>query len=132
MKAEAAGSGSACSRAGGADLCRHCQRQTVETYRRLGFVAGEATLWPSLTGAEALPLLGRVHGRVDLGYRDELIDRFALHPTKRVRAYSNENRQKVILIAALKIRPDPHFGRTDQRARSTSGASIPPLHRRSS
>jgi len=83
-----------------------CQRKTVETHRRLAFVAGEANLWPSLTGAETLALLGRVHGWVDLGYRDELIDRFDLDPTKRVRAYSKGNRQKVILIAALMVRPD--------------------------
>ena len=31
-----------------------CQRQPVETHRRLAFVAGEANLWPSLTGAETL------------------------------------------------------------------------------
>ena len=83
-----------------------CQRQTVQAHRRLGFVAGEASLWPSLTGAETLTLLGRVHGRVDVDYRDALIDRFDLDPTKKVRAYSKGNRQKVILIAALMVRPD--------------------------
>jgi ABC-2 type transport system ATP-binding protein len=72
----------------------------------LAFVAGDASLWPSLTGVETLALLGRVHGRVDLAYRDELIDRFELDPTKKVRAYSRGNRQKVILIAALMVRPD--------------------------
>ena len=83
-----------------------CQRRPVETHRRLAFVAGEANLWPSLTGAETLALLGRVHGTVDESYRDELIDRFDLDPTKKVRAYSKGNRQKVILIAALMVRPD--------------------------
>ena len=83
-----------------------CQRQPVETHRRLAFVPGEANLWPSLTGAETLALLGRVHGRVDEAYRDELIERFDLDPTKKVRAYSKGNRQKVILIAALMVRPD--------------------------
>jgi ABC-2 type transport system ATP-binding protein len=83
-----------------------CHRQPVETHRRLAFVAGEANLWPSLTGAETLALLGRVHGQVDGAYRDELIDRFDLDPTKKVRAYSKGNHQKVILIAALMVRPD--------------------------
>ena len=83
-----------------------CQRQPVETHRRLAFVAGEANLWPSLTGAETLALLGRVHGQVDEAYRDELIERFDLDPTKKVRAYSKGNHQKVILIAALMVRPD--------------------------
>jgi ABC-2 type transport system ATP-binding protein len=83
-----------------------CQRHPKETHRRLAFVAGEANLWPSLTGAETLALLGRVHGLVDETYRDELIARFDLDPTKKVRAYSKGNHQKVILIAALMVRPD--------------------------
>ena len=83
-----------------------CERQSVEAHRRLAFVAGEANLWPSLTGAETLHLLGRVQGQVDEVYRDELIERFELDPSKKVRAYSKGNRQKVILIAALMVRPD--------------------------
>ena len=83
-----------------------CQRQPVQTHRRLAFVPGEANLWPSLTGAETLQLLGRVQGRVDEAYRDELVARFELDPSKKVRAYSKGNRQKVILIAALMTRAD--------------------------
>ena len=84
-----------------------CQRQPVEAHRRLAFVAGEANLWPSLTGAETLRLLGRAWGSgVDEAYRDELVARFDLDPSKKVRAYSKGNRQKVILIAALMTRAD--------------------------
>jgi ABC-2 type transport system ATP-binding protein len=83
-----------------------CERQPVETHRRLAFVPGEANLWPSLTGGETLALLGRVHGEVDEAYRSELLDRFDLDPTKKVRAYSKGNRQKVVLVAALMVRPD--------------------------
>ncbi len=83
-----------------------CHRQVVEAHRRLAYVPGEASLWPSLTGEETLHLLGRVQGRFDPSYRDELIERFDLDPTKKVRAYSKGNRQKVVLIAALMARPD--------------------------
>ncbi len=83
-----------------------CRRCAVEAHRRLAYVAGEASLWPSLTGAETLHLLGRVHGRVDLAYRDELIERFALDPSRKVRTYSKGNRQKLILIAALMTRAE--------------------------
>jgi ABC-2 type transport system ATP-binding protein len=83
-----------------------CQRQPVAAHRRLAFVPGEANLWPSLTGAETLRLLGRVQGHVDEAYRDELVARFELDPAKKVRAYSKGNRQKVILIAALMTRAD--------------------------
>jgi ABC-2 type transport system ATP-binding protein len=81
-----------------------CQHQTVEAHRRLAYVPGDVSLWPSLTGAETLHLLGRVQGNVDAAYRDDLIKRFELDPTKKVRAYSKGNRQKVILIAALMSR----------------------------
>ena len=85
-------------------LDSHCE--TVEAHRRLTYVPGEASLWPSLTGAETLHLLGRVQSRVDVLYRDELIARFDLDPSKKVRAYSKGNRQKVVLIAGLMARPD--------------------------
>ena len=83
-----------------------CHRQTVQVHRRLAFVPGEANLWPALTGAETLHLMAQVHGEVDGAYRDELITRFDLDPTKKVRAYSKGNRQKVLLIAALMTRAD--------------------------
>ena len=83
-----------------------CEHQPVEAHRRLAYVAGEANLWPSLTGAETLHLLGRVQGQVDEAYRQELIVRLDLDPSKKVRAYSKGNRQKIILIAALMARPD--------------------------
>ena len=83
-----------------------CQRRTVEAHRRLAYVPGEANLWPSLTGEETLHLLGRIQGQVDAQYRDLLIDRFDLDPSKKVRAYSKGNKQKILLIAALVTRPD--------------------------
>ena len=80
--------------------------QAPEAHRRLAFVPGEANLWPALTGAETLHLLGRIHGEVDEAYRDELVERFQLDPSKKVRAYSRGNRQKVLLVAALMTRAD--------------------------
>ena len=81
-------------------------RDTVAAHRRLAYVAGETSLWPSLTGAETLHLLGRVQGRVDAAYRDQLIERFMLDPSKKVRSYSKGNRQKLGLIAGLMGRAD--------------------------
>jgi ABC-2 type transport system ATP-binding protein len=83
-----------------------CQRDAVAAHARLSYVPGEANLWPSLTGAETLHLLGQVQGRVDAVYRDELIERLKLDPSKKVRAYSKGNRQKLVLIAGLMGRPD--------------------------
>jgi len=69
-----------------------CQRDAATVHRRVAFVPAEASLWPSLTGAETLHLLGRLHGRADQSYRDELIARFDFDPAKKVRAYSRGNR----------------------------------------
>jgi ABC-2 type transport system ATP-binding protein len=82
------------------------RRHVPEVHRRLAYVPGDANLWPSLTGAETLALLGRVHGRVDSTYRDELIARFDFDPAKTVRSYSKGNRQKLSLIAGLMTRAD--------------------------
>jgi len=83
-----------------------CQRHPVDAHRRLAYVAGEANLWPSLTGAETLHLLARVQGQTDAVYQGALVERFELDPSKKVRAYSKGNRQKLILIGALMARPD--------------------------
>ncbi len=108
-----------------------CQSRPVQAHRRLAYVAGDVNLWPSLTGAETLHLLGQVQGQVDPTYRDELIERFNLDPSKRVRAYSKGNRQKLVLIAASDEsgRP-PGPRRTDERSRPVDGAGLPPLHSR--
>jgi ABC-2 type transport system ATP-binding protein len=83
-----------------------CWSDPVPAHRRLAYVAGEPFLWPSLTGAETLEFLGRLHGGIDRDYRDALVKRFELDAWKRVRALSKGNRQKVQLIAALATRAD--------------------------
>ncbi|GLY08626.1 ABC transporter ATP-binding protein [Actinoplanes sp. NBRC 101535] len=70
-------------------------------HRRLAYVPGDVTFWPSLTGGEIIDLLGRLRGGLDRRRRDDLIERFELDPRKKGRAYSKGNRQKVGLIAAL-------------------------------
>ncbi|WFE54346.1 ABC transporter ATP-binding protein [Micromonospora sp. WMMD1155] len=73
-------------------------------HRSIAYVPADVALWPALTGAEALELLGRLGPGVDRAYRDELVDRFALDPSKPGRAYSTGNRQKVALVAAFATR----------------------------
>ncbi|MFJ3188870.1 ABC transporter ATP-binding protein [Streptomyces halstedii] len=73
----------------------------VKLHRRLAYVPGDVELWPGLTGGEAIDLLGRLRGGGDKRRRDELIERFGLDPTKKGRAYSKGNRQKVAIVAAL-------------------------------
>jgi ABC-2 type transport system ATP-binding protein len=70
-------------------------------HRRLAYVPGDVTLWPSLSGGEVIDLLGRLRGGLDTRRRAELLERFDLDPRKKGRAYSTGNRQKVALVAAL-------------------------------
>ncbi|MGO9080616.1 MAG: ATP-binding cassette domain-containing protein, partial [Streptosporangiaceae bacterium] len=70
-------------------------------HRRLAYVPGDVTLWPSFTGGEVIDLLGRLRGSQDQARRDSLIERFELDPRKKARTYSKGNRQKVALISAL-------------------------------
>ena len=76
-------------------------RDAVSLHRRLAYVPGEVNLWPNLTGGEVIDLLGALRGGLDRSRRADLLDRFALDPTKRCRAYSKGNRQKVALVAAF-------------------------------
>ena len=82
-------------------------RDVTTLHRRLAYVPGDVTLWPSLTGGEIIDLLARLRGDNSVPgsgeprRRQELIERFDLDPSKKARAYSKGNRQKVALIAAL-------------------------------
>jgi ABC-2 type transport system ATP-binding protein len=76
-------------------------RDVATLHRRLAYVPGDVALWPNLTGGEVIDLLGRLRGGLDPARRTELLERFDLDPTKKGRAYSKGNRQKVALVAAL-------------------------------
>jgi ABC-2 type transport system ATP-binding protein len=75
--------------------------EATALHRRLAYVPGDVTLWPSLTGGEVIDLLGRLRGGDDRRRRAELLERFGLDPRRRCRTYSKGNRQKVALVAAL-------------------------------
>jgi ABC-2 type transport system ATP-binding protein len=76
-------------------------RDTVTLHRRLAYVPGEVSLWPNLSGGEVIDLLGRLRGGLNEKRRTDLLERFDLDPTKKGRAYSKGNKQKVALVAAL-------------------------------
>ena len=78
-------------------------RDAVDLHRRIAYVPGDVTLWPNLTGLQAIDLLARLRGKgaVDTRRRDELIERFELDPHKKARTYSKGNRQKVAIVAAF-------------------------------
>lgn len=83
----------------------------VDLHRRLAYVPGDVSVWPNLSGGEAVDLLARLRGArtKDATYQHEkkrLMDAFQFDPRKKGRAYSKGNRQKVALIAAFAVPAD--------------------------
>ncbi|CAM3452792.1 ABC transporter ATP-binding protein [Isoptericola cucumis] len=81
-------------------------RDAVALHRRLAYVPGDVSLWPNLSGGEAIDYLTRLRGTVDKRRKAELLERFELDPTKKARTYSKGNRQKVALVAAFMAEVD--------------------------
>ena len=89
----------------------HPWRDAVAIHRRVAYVPGDVSVWPNLSGGEAIDLLARLRGakRHDGRYSAEkarLLEAFQFDPRKKGRAYSKGNRQKVALIAALSVPAD--------------------------
>ncbi len=76
----------------------------VRLHRSMAYVPGDVTLWPNLTGGEAIDILCRLSGPLDPERKKAMLERFDLDPTKKARTYSKGNRQKVALVAALASR----------------------------
>ncbi len=82
-------------------------RDAVTLHRKIAYVPGDVTLWPNLTGMQAIDFLTALRGDgVDQKRRDQLIERFELDPHKKARTYSKGNRQKVAIIAAFSTRSE--------------------------
>jgi len=84
-------------------------RDAVALHRRIAYVAGDVTLWPNLTGGQAIDILGALRGDLDRGRVDSFLQRFDLDPSKKARSYSKGNRQKVGLVSAFASRAELLF-----------------------
>jgi ABC-2 type transport system ATP-binding protein len=78
----------------------------VAIHKRLGYLPGEFALYDKLTGRQTLEYFGNLRGGVDRAYRQSLIERLDVDPTRRFREYSKGNKQKIGLIIALQHRPE--------------------------
>lgn len=77
-----------------------------EVRRRIGYLPGELRLDERLTIGQTLASWGRLRGLTDTAYRDELVQRFGIDPSRRVRGLSTGNRRKVGLVGAFMARPE--------------------------
>lgn len=78
-----------------------------QLHRRIAYVPGDVSLWPNISGGEAIDLLSRLRGGgrgADYAAsKSRLLEAFQLDPRKKGRAYSKGNRQKVALVAAFAV-----------------------------
>ncbi len=87
------------------------QQDRISYKQRLGYVPEEPQLYPHLTGAEYLEMVGQLRGIPDR-ILSEKVDGFlhllSLHPDRHVQisSYSKGMRQKILLAAALLHNPD--------------------------
>lgn len=83
-----------------------CHEQSVEIRRHIGYVPGDLTMYPNLTGRDTLTYFANLRGGVDWSHVDTLADRLDADLTKKVGDLSSGNRQKVGLIQAFMNRPE--------------------------
>ncbi|HEX3264259.1 MAG TPA: ABC transporter ATP-binding protein [Candidatus Limnocylindrales bacterium] len=78
----------------------------VAIHKRLGYLPGEFALYDKLTGGQTLEYFGNLRGGIDRAYRQSLIERLDVDPSRRFREYSKGNKQKIGLVIALQHRPE--------------------------
>src|SRR5258707_3199255 len=79
--------------------------KSLDIKRLIGYVPGEPSLDPSLTGVPILEDFANLRGGVDRAYLKKLIERMDLDTGRKFRQYSTGNKRKVVLIQAFMHRP---------------------------
>jgi ABC-2 type transport system ATP-binding protein len=81
-------------------------KDSLAIRRRIGYLPGELALWEWMTTRQLLEHLGKLRGGIDARYRDELLERFAVEPDRKIKDLSSGNKQKVGIIQAFMHRPE--------------------------
>ena len=77
----------------------------LQVMDRIGYISGDVRLYPEMTGDYLLDYFARFKPGRPPKLRDELIKRFELDSTKRVKELSRGNRQKLAIVLALMHNP---------------------------
>ena len=75
-------------------------------HARTGILPGDLALYPNLTGEENLRYLAHLRGEVDWEFVRQLAERLEADLSRKVKAYSSGNRQKIGLIQAFMHKPE--------------------------
>src|SRR5207253_1961775 len=82
-----------------------CWERSIDVKRLIGYVPGEPSLDPNLTGGQILQYFANLRGGVDQARLKKLVERFELDTSRKFRQYSTGNKRKVVLIQAFMHRP---------------------------
>lgn len=83
------------------------QRDSIEVRRHIGYLPSDPRMYERMTALEYFTLVARIHDKhVNTDYRDQLVDRLQLDPTRRIGSLSRGNRQKVGIVQALMMQHD--------------------------
>ena len=78
-----------------------CWEHRAEIKRTLGYIPGEIAFFDDMTGPEYLRFIARYRGMKGGGRTDELLERFDLNPSGRIKKMSKGMKQKIGIVAAL-------------------------------
>ncbi len=79
---------------------------SLEIRRRVGYLPGDFSMYPKLTGVAMLDYLAELRGGVDQRLRDGLAERFNAELDRPIHELSTGNRQKLGLIQAFMHEPE--------------------------
>ncbi|GCE14979.1 ABC transporter ATP-binding protein [Tengunoibacter tsumagoiensis] len=80
-------------------------QQSIAIKRLIGYLPGELSFDPNLTGGQILEYFGHLRGGVDQAYLKQLIERLDCDPSRKFRQYSSGNKRKIGIIQAFMHRP---------------------------
>ena len=86
-------------------LGMNTHKKSVEIRKHIGYLPGDLSMYPNLTGKDTLTYFANLRGGVDQSYVDSLAERLNADLEKKVGDLSSGNRQKVGLIQAFMSRP---------------------------
>lgn len=81
-------------------------KDSVAVKRHVGYLAGDISLWPKVTGQQLFDYLMQLQGKDCTPYLKELVKKFEAEPQKKIGELSKGNRQKIGIIQALMHQPD--------------------------
>lgn len=82
-----------------------CTKEADKIQRQLGYIPGEISFMDEMTGKEFIEFIARYRGMRGLGRAEELIQRFDLNTSGKIRKMSKGMKQKIAIVCAFMDSP---------------------------